>query len=92
MLMMVASINLHVYFVSNALYHVLHAIFSLIKRVFIENVSLVAIMLLFHFSLFSTSFVLVYRCIDASSSPSIIEKIFLVVGMLCFFAMGTYTE
>lgn len=30
------------------------------------------------------------RCIDANTRPSLIEKIFLIVGMLCFFAMGTY--
>lgn len=33
---------------------------------------------------------LLFRCIDANSRPSIIEKIFLIVGMLCFFAMGMY--
>lgn len=31
-----------------------------------------------------------HRCIDANSRPTVIEKIFLIVGMLCFFAMGTY--
>lgn len=31
-----------------------------------------------------------HRCIDPNSRPSVIEKIFLIVGMLCFFAMGTY--
>lgn len=39
---------------------------------------------------FSVFHLLPSRCIDANSRPSLIEKIFLIVGMLCFFAMGTY--
>ncbi|XP_055312513.1 uncharacterized protein LOC129574470 [Sitodiplosis mosellana] len=35
-----------------------------------------------------TTLMLISRCIDASSRPSLIEKIFLIVGMLCFLAMG----
>ncbi|XP_037032680.1 uncharacterized protein LOC119071750 [Bradysia coprophila] len=31
---------------------------------------------------------LISRFIDAKSRPSLVEKIFLTVGMLCFFAMG----
>lgn len=33
-----------------------------------------------------------FRFIDAKSRPSLVEKIFLTVGMLCFFAMGKYFE
>lgn len=45
-----------------------------------------------HFSLVSSAVltIFVFRCIDANSRPSVIEKIFLVVGMLSFFAMGMY--
>lgn len=42
------------------------------------------------FALFIVSSHPFCRCIDANSRPSLIEKIFLVVGMLCFFAMGMY--
>ncbi|XP_031632508.1 putative cyclin-dependent serine/threonine-protein kinase DDB_G0272797/DDB_G0274007 isoform X2 [Contarinia nasturtii] len=35
-----------------------------------------------------TTLMLISRCIDANTRPSLIEKIFLIVGMLCFFAMG----
>lgn len=35
---------------------------------------------------------LFFRCIDANSRPSLIEKIFLIVGMLCFFAMGMFIK
>lgn len=40
--------------------------------------------------IFSLCFV--FRIIDAKSRPSLVEKIFLTVGMLCFFAMGKSTE
>lgn len=39
---------------------------------------------------FVSPFFFLHRCIDANSRPTVIEKIFLIVGMLCFFAMGTY--
>lgn len=35
-------------------------------------------------------FLFCFRCIDANTRPSLIEKIFLIVGMLCFFAMGMF--
>lgn len=34
----------------------------------------------------------IFRIIDAKSRPSLVEKIFLTVGMLCFFAMGKSME
>lgn len=34
--------------------------------------------------------IFVRRFIDAKSRPSLVEKIFLTVGMLCFIAMGNH--